>query len=242
MRILITGGQSLIGQAIGQHRKALGDQVILTSSRAEGMQKLGGDFEVFQFDLKNPLACEAALDELLKKGLDGVILNAASESPRLAQFDKLEWNEIQDFLNANVNGNIWLLQKLLPHFKNQKFGRVVFMSSMLTESPLQGYSVYAAAKSSLETVVKYIAMEYGEFNITANTVRLGIFKTERNKAFWRRDSIREKMESRISLKRLGSPENILPLMDALLDKDSYIQGSAVEVCGGLFTPTQSRDA
>lgn len=236
MRILITGGKSEIGMAIAQHRLTMGDEVIVTSSSDLGGDFLEGRAQVLKFDLGTPSLSESALDSELKKGLDVVILNAASKTPHLAKAHELDFTETEKFLRANIDGNIWLLNKILPHLVENKFGRIVFMSSMNTQHPIPGYSVYAAAKSALETYVKYISVEYGEFNITANSIRLGVIQTRRNKAFWSRQSIREMLTAKTSLKRLGQPEELLPLLDALLDKNSYIQGTVIEVSGGLHIP------
>ena len=237
MKVLITGGQSQIGRAIADHRQTLGDKVILTSSVEKNLKTFGASFEKFQFDLSNPEASNTAIDQILKVGaIEAVILNAATTSPRLAPLDRISFGTAKDFLSANLCGNIWLLQKLLPEFQRQKFGRIVFISSLLTEHPLPGYSVYSAAKAGMESLLEYVALEYGAFNVTANTIRLGIIQTERNKAFWRRDGIRKQMEKRISLGRLGQPKDLFKIIDAILEKDSYLQGSSIDISGGLHTP------
>lgn len=236
MRILITGGKSEIGTVIAKHRLTKGDEVIVTSSSGLSGDFLEGKVQVLKFDLAAPTESESDLETELKKGLDAIILNAASKTPHLAKAHELDFIETEKFLQENINGNIWLLQKVLPYFVNNKFGRIIFMSSMNTQFPIPGYSVYAAAKSALETYVKYISVEYGEHNITANSIRLGVIQTQRNKAFWSRNSIREMLTSKTSLKRLGQPEELVPVVDALLEKNSYIQGTVIDVSGGLHIP------
>ncbi len=237
MKLLITGGQSLIAQAIAEARKKQSDQVTLTSSHSEGLEKITNDYGKLNFDLQNPEKFEKEIDQYLSKGIEGLILNATTPSPRLGPLDQNDWQEVQDFLSANINGNMWLLRKVIPIFKEQKFGRIIFISSMTTEYIFPGYAVYASAKAAIESYIKNISVEFGDFNITANTVRLGIFKTNRNKAYWRRDSLREKMEERISLKRLGEPEDVVPTINSLLADQCYIQGATIEISGGLHIPT-----
>ncbi len=236
MRILITGGKSEIGTVIAEHRLSKGDEVVVTSSSGLGSDFLSGRVDVLKFDLGNPQASESDLAAELKKGFDAVILNAASKTPHLAKAHELNFSDTEKFLQDNINGNIWLLNQIIPHFMDKKFGRIVFMSSMNTQFPIPGYSIYASAKSALETYMKYISVEYGEFNITANSIRLGVIQTQRNKAFWSRPSIREMLTAKTSLKRLGKPEELVPVVDALLEKNSYIQGTVIEVSGGLHIP------
>lgn len=236
MRILITGGKSEIGTVIAEHRLNKGDEVIVTSSSGLDGGFLGGKVQVLKFDLGSPAQSEVDLDSELAKGIDAIILNAATKTPHLAKAHELNFSETEKFLQENINGNIWLVNKVLPFLIKQKFGRIIFMSSMNTQFPIPGYSTYASAKSALETYIKYISVEYGEFNITANSVRLGVIQTQRNKAFWSRPSIREMLSSKTSLKRLGRPEELVPVIDALLDKNSYIQGTVIDVSGGLHIP------
>lgn len=228
MKVLITGASSDISVSLKSHLETKGHTVSLTSHKAQGNQ--------IPFDLANPQAHEKELDNLLAQGLDALILNAATPTYRLASVTDIDWQEMSQFLNANIQGNIWLLQKVLPVFAKQKFGRIVFVSSMNTQHAITGYSAYAAAKSALETVMKYVAHEYGENNITANSLRLGIIHTQRNDKFVRRSSIREKMESSVTMKRLGKPEDLHLAIESLIDKNCYIQGTSIEVSGGFSFP------
>jgi 3-oxoacyl-[acyl-carrier protein] reductase len=229
MKVLLTGAKSDISKSLKSYLTSKDHEVITTSHNLEP--------DSIPFDLMNPENSLAEIESQIKMGLDVLILNAATPTYRLASFDKIEWNELNLFLNSNIQGNIWLLQKILPHFLKQKFGRIVFISSQTTQTPLRGYSIYSAAKSALETTMKYIATEYGEFNITANTLRLGIIETERNKKFTRRSSIHEKMIQPISLKRLGKPADLHLSIDALIDKNCYIQGATIDISGGISTPS-----
>jgi NAD(P)-dependent dehydrogenase (short-subunit alcohol dehydrogenase family) len=236
MRILITGGKSQIGQCIASARHGLGDKVILTSSHEEHLKNFSDDYQKLSFDLFSPQKSTQDLDKILSEGLDALVLNAATESPRIGPLDQVSWDELTEFLSANINGNMWLLRKVLPTFKEQKFGRIVFVSSLTSDLVFPGYAVYASAKAAMECFVKYVAVEFGAFNINANTIRLGIIKTERNKAFWRRDSLRKKMEDRTSLKRLGEPHEIVSSVNILLETNCYLQGTTIDISGGLHIP------
>lgn len=230
MKVLITGASSEISISFKKHLLSRGHEVIFTSHSQSGE-------DVIEFDLANPLDGLKNLELALEAGVDAVILNAATPTYRLADLANIEPNELDGFLKSNIQGNIFLLQKVLPVFKKQKFGRVIFISSMTTKKHLSGYSIYAAAKAALENLMQYVAMEYGAYGITANTLRLGVFHTQRTDKFIRRSSIREKMEASISLGRIGKPEDLNLIIDSLLDKNSYLQGTTIEVSGGLSTPT-----
>ncbi|MES2855634.1 MAG: SDR family NAD(P)-dependent oxidoreductase, partial [Bdellovibrionota bacterium] len=88
MRILITGGSSDIGRAIALRRLKLGDEVVITASSLESLEGAKKSFsdagfkvDGFVFDLRNPSTCEADLMAALEKGVDSLILNAATRLP-----------------------------------------------------------------------------------------------------------------------------------------------------------------
>jgi 3-oxoacyl-[acyl-carrier protein] reductase len=231
MNILITGATSDISQSFKLHLQSQGHQVFLTSHSPKN------DSKIIPFNLENPDQYKTELDRFLdSQKIDGLVLNAATPTYHLKPLHELSWLELTNFLNANIQGNLWLIQQLLPHFISQEFGRIVFISSMNNLHPINGYSGYAMAKSALETCMKYIAHEYGQYNIVANTLKLGVIRTQRNEKFIRRSSIREKMEASILLKRIGTPQDLNLALDTLLDKNCYIQGSTIEVSGGISYP------
>lgn len=226
MKILITGASSVITQSIRDHLVKSGHEVFLTSSQKDPAH--------LSFDLKNPAASTAALDKFLANGIDAVILSAASPTYRLAKVESISMEDASDFMNANVMGNFWLMQKVLPVFKAQNFGRIIFLSSMLTEHPVKGYSIYSMAKAAVESLMNYIALEYGKHNITANTIRLGVFHTNRNDKYIKNPEQKKKIEESVSLNRVGNPADINPAIDMLIAKDCYVQGSEINISGGTF--------
>ena len=228
MKILITGASSLISISIRDHLIKSGHQVHLTSSLKDPIH--------LHFDLKNPQNSESQLDKFLEDGLDAIILCAASPTYKLARVESISSSDASEFINTNILGNYWLVQKVLPIFKKNNFGRMIFLSSMCTEHPLKGYSVYAMAKSAIETLMRYVAHEYGKNNITANTIRLGVFHTNRNDKYLSNPTIRKKIEETVSLKRIGNPNDINPTIDMLISKDCYVQGTEINIAGGLSLP------
>jgi 3-oxoacyl-[acyl-carrier protein] reductase len=228
MKVLISGHSSLIAQAIAKARLEMGDDVFMTS-RGE-TTKFDPRITIIPFDLKNP-----DLSPFVTLSFDAVVLCAMTSTPGLKTFHKTPLEgETLEFLRCNIEGNIQLLQIVLPHMVKQEFGRIVYISSMIATNPMAGYSIYGAIKSAMESTIRSVAFEYGKHNITANTLRAGIIATERNKKF--RDKFEDQMTKNISLKTIGTPEQIAEAIHPLLSKNCYIQGTQVEVSGGLFIP------
>ncbi|MFN7454142.1 MAG: SDR family NAD(P)-dependent oxidoreductase [Pseudobdellovibrionaceae bacterium] len=229
MRVLITGAQSDISQALKTHFQYKEHEVFMTTSQSAQPP------EIFHFDLSRP-ELSPDLEKFIKQGVDALVLNAATPTYRIGSLEKIDFTELDQFIRANIQGNLFLLQKILPIMRVRNFGRIIFVSSQTAVFPVTGYSVYGASKSAMETVMKYVASEYGEHNITANSLLLGVIHTKRNDKYIRRSSIKERMLGSIALKRLGRPEDLFHVMDALLDKNSYIQGTVIDVAGGMSAP------
>lgn len=137
MNILITGGSSEIAQAIAARRLGLGDNIVITCSTLESLQATLEQYEAsnlpvqgFVYNFSHP---EQSQSELSQHAFDAVVFNAFTRLAKLRRLHELPFADIKDYINTNVQGNIWLLQQLLPKMMAQQFGRLVFISSLSTK-------------------------------------------------------------------------------------------------------------
>lgn len=240
MRTLITGGGSDIGFAIAKSLVQRGDFIIVTASNKNSLESMVDryrqaklDVTAIIFNLSEPEANPNNLNTAFDEGIDAVVLNAWSRMPankRLHEFDDQFFNH---YMQTNVSGNTWLLKKCLTSMDAQNFGRIAFISSMSVPMGTGRYGPYIAGKSAIEGLIKNIAMDYGQNNIYANTVRLGIFKTERNRKYWQRGEYDKRMSAIIPCGRLGLADEAAEIFHPILSKQQYINGSCIEVSGGL---------
>jgi len=240
MRVLITGGSSEIGRSIVRRRLALGDEVFVTASSEPSLAETLARYEAeglklrgLVLDLAAPAASEPAMAQLLGEGLQGLVLNAWTRRPPLHRFHELPQEALEADVHANLMGNLWLLRRVLPAMVEARCGRIVFISSVSTVSGTGRYGAYVLCKSALEGLVRNLAVDYGEFNVLSNTVRLGIFKTERTKKYWSRPHYVERMSAVIPEGALGEPEHVGEVLDPLLSAHQYINGAVLDVTGGL---------
>ncbi|HEU4522495.1 MAG TPA: SDR family oxidoreductase, partial [Thermoanaerobaculia bacterium] len=97
-----------------------------------------------------------------------------------------------------------------------------------------GQANYAASKAALIGFTKSLALEIGSRNVTVNAVAPGFIQTAMTDALGA--EAREKLEERIALKRLGTPEDIANAVVFLAsDQAGYITGTVLNVSGGLYT-------
>lgn len=238
MRVLVTGGGSDIGHAIAARRLALGDRVIITASSAASLEQAmtryqGLDVDGLVFDLAQPEPSAADLDRVLEGGVDALVLSACTRRPPIRRFHELRPGSVQADVSANVLGNCWLLQRVLPGMVARRFGRIVLVSSISAVNGTSRYGAYVMCKAALEGLMRNLAVDYGPDNVLANTVRLGIIKTERTRAFWSREEYVERMSGIIPQGALGEPADVAPALDPLLAERQYINGAALDVSGGL---------
>ncbi|BEV46627.1 SDR family NAD(P)-dependent oxidoreductase [Afipia carboxidovorans] len=143
-----------------------------------------------------------------------------------ADFDRL--------MNIHVKGVYFLTQTLLPLIADG--GRIVNLSSGLTRFSLPGFSAYAAAKGAIEVLTHYLARELGPRRIAVNTVAPGAIETDFGGGRVRDDAeANQQVASATPLGRAGLPDDIGPMIAALLSEDNrWINGQRIEVSGGIF--------
>jgi 3-oxoacyl-[acyl-carrier protein] reductase len=240
MRVLVTGGSSELARSVVRRRLELGDEVLITASSAaslaqtlESYGQAGLQVRGLVFNLATPQACEGELAALEGEGIQALVLSAWTRRPPTHRFHELAYDAVSSDVQANVLGNVWLLQRVLPRMMAARFGRIVFLSSVSTVNGMGRYGAYVLCKSALEGLMRNLAVDYGEFNVLSNTVRLGIFKTSRNRKYWSRPAYVEKMTGIIPQGALGEPEEFGPVLDPLLAQRQYINGAVLDVSGGL---------
>jgi len=115
----------------------------------------------------------------------------------------------------------------------QKGGRIICISSVVGQSGNAGQANYAASKAGLIGFAKAVALEVASRNITVNVVAPGLIETDMTRGIT--EDARGAWETRIPLRRLGSPEDVAAAVCFLAsDEASYITGQVLAVNGGMY--------
>jgi len=239
MRIVITGGRSSIAQAIASDRCARGDEVCLTASAAASLEDLeaqcrarGIEAECAVFDLARPGMAGEEFDARLRAA-DALVLVAATPVRTLDRFHAVPAAEVDEAVEADIKGNLHLLRRTLPGMLDRAFGRIVFVSSVSVPMGTSHYGTYCVTKSAVEGLILNIAVDYGDRNVLANIVRLGVFKTGRTERFWSRPRYAARAAAVIPQGTLGEAGAVAEAIQPLLSPSQYINGSVITVAGGL---------
>jgi NAD(P)-dependent dehydrogenase (short-subunit alcohol dehydrogenase family) len=142
----------------------------------------------------------------------------------VAQFERL--------FDVHVKGVFFLTQALLPVLAAG--GRIINLSSGLTRVSVAGFSAYSAAKGAVETLSVYMAKELGSRGITVNTVAPGAIETDfLGGAVRDMEELNKQFADMTALGRVGVPDDIGPMIAALLGTDNrWVTAQRIEVSGG----------
>lgn len=235
--ILITGASRGIGRETALYLAQKGYNIVLHCSnninRLDDLKQkiiqLGVQARALAFNIKNRKETEKILaNDIEENGIYyGIVLNAgiAKDNP----FPAMEDNEWDDVLTTNLDGFYNVLKPLIMPLIQQKFGRIIVMSSISGQCGNRGQVNYSASKAGLIGAAKALSQEVAKRKITVNCIAPGIIETDMTQ------DIPQEAVKQIPMKRMGSAKEVASLVNYLLSEDAgYITGQVIAVNGGLY--------
>ena len=237
----VTGGSRGIGSAIAL---ALGKTFHVVVGFANSEDKAsdvvkeivaaGGSASTVQIDISDAESVDNAFTSIEKEynSVDVLINNAGiTKDNILPRMKEDEWLEV---IQTNLTGSFYTSQRAIKLMMKNKWGRIIFISSVVGLSGNQGQANYAASKAGLIGLAKSISKEMGSRNITSNVVAPGYIETDMTSFL--DDQNKENIIEQLSIKRIGKPEDISNIVSFLCnDESEYITGQVIPVDGGLTT-------
>lgn len=230
---LVTGGVQGIGLAIVEKLLGRGDNVFVfdivgeDSEQVSNIKKLGAKY----------ITVDISSFDSIKKGflqipnLDLLVNNAGVTKDGLAiRMSEQDWDFV---FNVNLKGTFFCCQQAIKKMMVRKKGYIVNLSSIVGITGNPGQVNYAASKAGVISLTKTLAQEYGVRNILVNAIAPGFIQTSMTNKL--PEQIKGEIISRISLKRLGKPEEIANLVCFLSSgMADYITGEVLNINGGMF--------
>ena len=236
---VVTGASRGIGRAIAQLLAARGATVVAAArgenarAVADEITAAGGRCEAVALDVTAPGSAEEAVGGVMARHsrLDILVNNAGIAKDQLMlRMKRDDWDAV---LATNLTAAFALTQAALKPMIRQRGGRIISVSSVVGQAGNAGQANYAASKAGLIGFSKSVALEVASRGITVNVVAPGLIETDMTRAIT--DAARQEWESRIPLKRLGTPADIAAAVCFLAsDEASYITGQVVAVNGGMY--------
>jgi NAD(P)-dependent dehydrogenase (short-subunit alcohol dehydrogenase family) len=244
---IITGGSRGLGRntVINLAKRGVHSIFTYNSNSAEAdkvisaVREAGAKAIALQLDASNMSTFDSFVqrvrEALVKLGaakrFDYLVNNAGTSHHNA--FDRTTEEELDALYNVHFKGVFFLTQKLLPLIKDG--GRIVNISSGLTRFALPGSSPYASMKGAVEVLTRYLAKELGARGILVNTVAPGAIATDFSGGMVRDNpEVNKRVADMTALGRVGVPDDIGPMIAALLSDDNrWINGQRIEVSGGM---------
>lgn len=233
---LITGGTTGIGACTAQHFKDAGYTVAVSyvgnAERAKEFTEQTG-IPAFKWNVADPQACIDGVQEIAEAlGTVDILVNNAGiiRDHGLLKMSIDEWESV---ITTDLGSCFNMARAVLPAMKEQKFGRIISISSVNGLAGQFGQTNYAAAKAGIIGFSKSLALETAHHGITVNVVAPGYTDTSMMQAV--EENTLKAIVSKIPLGRLAKPIEIARSIFFLAqDESEYITGETLSVNGGLY--------
>ncbi len=254
MNIIITGATSGIGKSVASHLSNKGHRVIGFGRRTDDKLNASGN-SWLKMDVTNQNSVnEAVLKALNFLGHIDVVIQCAGRGA-IGPIETFLPEDIDEVMQLNVYGIQRVNRAVLPIMRQQKKGRLIFISSLAAEAGLPYNGIYSASKAAIDIITESLCMEVKQFGIEACVVQPGDFKTDvaynKKQGSVSEDSPYKNQFERISkttvenVERAGDPIKVARKIENILIKKrlkpKYRVGAPIELIMPIvkqFLPSQ----
>ncbi len=237
---LVTGASGGIGSAVAKRLAEAGASVAVhyhknkagAEAAAEAVKAAGGEALIVTGDAAAPADAARIADEVAARfGRIDILINNAGTLQNLP-FGAVTPENFNEQFHNNVLSGIIMMQEAVRHFPADG-ARVVNVATNLAYGPMEGATVYSAAKAAIITLTQGFARELGKKGITVNAVAPGA--TDTAMLSWITDETRQWIAQSTPLGRMGQPDDVADVILFLASPASrWVTGRTLIVDGGLI--------
>ena len=240
---LITGSSKGIGKSIAFHAASHGAKVIISSRKIDACIDTADEINnhvgsQVAFPIIGNIAIESDLENLVKESnkimgkIDVLICNAAT-NPFMGSMADIPSEAFDKVMNNNIKANHILANLITPQMIERKDGVIIIISSVGGTRGSNLIGTYNISKAADIQMVKNMAVEYGQYNIRANSIAPGLIRTDFARGLWENPTIHDHYTSTHPMKRIGEPDEVAGAAIMLAsDAGKYINGQTIIVDGG----------
>ena len=216
-KVFITGANGDIGNAIKSHFIKEGYYVTAPSSKELNLENLKDISKYF---------------EEVGRDFSVIVHCAGFNDPKL--ITDLTMSDLEKTSKINYLSFIEIVKNISPFMKEQKYGKILAISSLYGTIARSGRLAYVTSKHALNGAVKTFTCELGEYNILVNSLSPGFVDTKMTRKNNSEEKI-EQLRKKIPLKRLATIDDIAKTAFYLCSSEnSYITGQDIIVDGGFM--------
>ena len=236
---VVTGGSRGIGAAIAKGLGQEGATVVINynHSREEAetvvneIKAMGSLAVALQADISDAEATRVFIEKALADfGKIDILVNNAGIT-RDKTFKKMSFEEWHKVIDTNLSSVFNTCKIALPSMLEQKYGRIINISSVIGQAGGFGQTNYAAAKAGLVGFSKSLALETAKGGVTVNCICPGYIATEMVKAM--PEHVREAIIAMVPMKKLGEPDEVAKGVVFICESE-YMTGQCLNLNGGLY--------
>lgn len=234
--VIVTGGSGLIGKAIVSDIQQKGGLCVNMDLRVETDLKRG----TLKADITDNKSVDSALENLIYTfgRIDGLVNNAYPHTEDWGTpFEDIKLESWRTNVDWQLNSYFYITQQVLKIMRKQSYGSVVNIASIYgmvgndftiyEGTSINPVAAYSAIKGGLINLTRFLASQYGQYNIRVNCLSPGGIFNNQPELFVKA------YEKKVPMKRMGKPEDIAPAVTFLLsDEAKYITGHNLIVDGG----------
>jgi len=237
---LVTGAARGIGRACALALAEAGADIAIglrdelsDSGLIKELESLGRNVLPLQLDVQKKIEIIAGIDRIKKEfgRLDILVNNAGIGPPN--SIENVTEEDFDYTVNVNLKGTFFVSQVAGKLMIDQKFGRIINLSSQAGFIALPSESVYCMTKAGIAHLTKCFAVEWGKYNITVNAVAPTFIKTPGTEKWLLNENFKKEVLSKIVLGRVGVPKDVANAVLFLASPAaSLITGTTLMIDGG----------
>ena len=180
-------------------------------------------------DVRQP----GSVEDAIQRHKPDIVLNLSGTNYDgfLHKLDAKDVYGINNLINVNAIGAVNIISSSLRYFREKGKGRIIMVSSVLSEKVQVGTGMYSATKAFVDSLVRTASAENIGKGITVNSIRLGYF--DAGMCHKIPEEYQEGIKKSIGLKRWGNPRELYNTIKYLVDTE-YVTGQNITVSGGLL--------
>jgi glucose 1-dehydrogenase len=241
---LVTGSSQGIGQAIAIRLAQEGADIVIDyRSHPDGanetlakVEAAGRQGHIVQADLSEIGDIHKIVSEGVQRfGKLDILVNDAGVDGKNADFWDITEADYDKVIDVNLKGTFFTTQAFVQHLiETKRTGKIVNISSVHEEMAFPHFTTYCASKGGVKMMMRNLAVELGPLGITVNNIAPGAIVTPINTKLLNDPVKLNSLKQNIPLGRLGTPEDIAPMVVFLASSDAdYVTGATFYLDGGL---------